>query len=153
MRDAATPAFKRTYIGQCVETLRPSNQSHVLSATWTQRQPGPRASSIYDEARLSTIHARLHWLPLLVEHSLAVVEAREHTIQTCAKTRTDDALIHYKRVGQRSPPPTLQRASRAAASRRSSDGLLHLHGCGQSGKVSKMVNSSVALLRSRRDAW
>ena len=33
------------------------------------------------------------------------------------------------------------------------DGLLHLHGCSQSGKVSKMVNSSVALLRSRRDAW
>jgi len=99
MRDAATPAFKRTYIGQCVETLRPSNQSHVLSATWTQRQLGPRAFSIYDEARLSTIHARLHWLPLLVEHSLAVVEAREHTIQTCAKMRTDGALIHYKRVG------------------------------------------------------
>src|ERR1700722_6096285 len=105
MRDAATPAFKRTYIGQCVETLRPSNQSHVLSATWTQRQPGPRASSIHDEARLSAIHARLHWLPLLVEHSLVVVEAREHTIQTCAKTRTEDALIHYKRVGHRSPPP------------------------------------------------
>jgi hypothetical protein len=149
MRDAATPAFKRTYIGQCVETLRPSNQSHVLSATWTQRQPGPRASSIYDEARLSTIQARLHWLPLLVEHSLAVVEAREHTIQTCAKTRTDGALIHYKRVGHRSPPPRYK-ASRAAASRRSSDGLLHLHGCSQSGKVSKMVNSCVASLRRRR---
>ena len=95
------PGIQTTYIGQCVETLRPSNQSHVLSATWTQRQPGPRASSIYDEARLSTIHARLHWLPLLVEHSLAVVEAREHTIHTCAKTRTDGALIHYKRVGHR----------------------------------------------------
>jgi hypothetical protein len=149
MRDAATPAFKRTYIGQCVETLRPSNQSHVLSATWTQGQPGPRASSIYDEARLSTIQARLHWLPLLVEHSLAVVEAREHTIQTCAKTRTDGALIHYKRVGHRSPPPRYK-ASRAAASRRSSDGLLHLHGCSQSGKVSKMVNSCVASLRRRR---
>ena len=89
MRDAAAPAFKRTYIGQCAETLRPSNQSHVLSATWTQRQLGPRAFSIHDEARFSAIHARLHWLPLLVEHSLAVVEAREHTIQTCAKTRTE----------------------------------------------------------------
>ena len=33
------------------------------------------------------------------------------------------------------------------------NGLLHLHGCSQSGKVSKMVNSSVALLRSRRDVW
>ncbi len=105
MRDAAAPAFKRTYIGQCAETLRPSNQSHVLSATWTQRQLGPRAFSIYDEARFSAIHARLHCLPLLVEQSLAVVEAREHTIQTCAKTRTDGALIHYKRVGHRSPPP------------------------------------------------
>ena len=30
------------------------------------------------------------------------------------------------------------------------DGLLHLHGCSQSGKVSKMVNSCVALLRMRR---
>ena len=105
MRHAAAPAFKRTYIGQCAETLRPSNQSHVLSATWTQRQLGPRAFSIHDEARFSAIHARLHWLPLLVEHSLAVVEVREHTIQTCAKTRTDGALIHYKRVNHRSPPP------------------------------------------------
>jgi hypothetical protein len=105
MRHTAAPAFKRTYIGQCAETLRPSNQSHVLSATWTQRQLGPRAFSIYDEARFSAIHARLHWLPLLVEHSLAVVEAREHPIQTWAKTRTDGALIHYKRVGHRSPAP------------------------------------------------
>ena len=120
MRDAAAPAFKRTYIGQCAETLRPSNQSHVLSATWTQRQPGPRASSIYDEARLSTIHARLHWLPLLVEHSLAVVEAREHTIQTCAKTRSDGGTHPLQTSGPTVSSPTLQRASRAAASRRSS---------------------------------
>ena len=105
MRDAAAPAFKRTYIGQCAETLRPSNQSHVPSAAWAQRQLRFRAFSIHDEARFSAIHARLHWLPLLVEHSLAVVEAREHTIQTCAKTRTEGALIHYKRVGHRSPPP------------------------------------------------
>jgi hypothetical protein len=105
MRHAAAPAFKRTYIGQCAETLRPSNQSHVPSAAWAQRQLRLRAFSIHDEARFSAIHARLHWLSLLVEHSLAVVEAREHTIQTCAKTRTDGALIHYKRVGHRSPPP------------------------------------------------
>ena len=104
MRHAAAPAFKRTYIGQCAETLRPSNKSHVPSAAWAQRQLGLRAFSIHDEARFSAIHARLHWLPLLVEHSLAVVEAREHTIQTCAKTRTDGALIHYK-MGHRSPPP------------------------------------------------
>jgi hypothetical protein len=105
MRHAAAPAFKRTYIGQCAETLRPSNKSHVPSAACAQRQLRFRAFSIHDEARLSAIHARLHWLPLLVEHSLVVVEAREHTIQTCAKTRTEDALIHYKRVGHRSPPP------------------------------------------------
>ena len=105
MRHAAAPAFKRTYIGQCAETLRPSNQSHVPSAAWAQRQLRLRAFSIHDEARFSAIHARLHWLPLLAEHSLAVVEAREHMIQTCAKTRTDGALIHYKRVGHRSPPP------------------------------------------------
>ena len=103
MRHAAAPAFKRTYIGQFAETLRPSNKSHVPSAAWAQRQLGLRAFSIHDEARFSAIHARLHWLPLLVEHSLAVVEAREHTIQTCAKTRTDGALIHY--IGHRSPPP------------------------------------------------
>jgi hypothetical protein len=65
MRDAAAAAFKRTYIGQCAETLRPSNQSHVLSAAWTQRQLGPRAFCIHDETRFSAIHARLHWLPLL----------------------------------------------------------------------------------------
>src|ERR1700740_1323071 len=35
MRNDAAPAFKRTYIGQCAETLRPSDQSHVLSAAWT----------------------------------------------------------------------------------------------------------------------
>ena len=149
MRHATARAFKCAYVGQFAETLRSSNQSHVLSAAWAQRQLGPRAFRIHDEARFSAIHARLHWLPLLVEHSLAVVEAREHTIQTCAKTRTDGALIHYKRVGHRSPPPRYK-ASRAAASRRSSDGLLHLHGCSQSGKVSKMVNSCVALLRMRR---
>jgi hypothetical protein len=105
MRHAAAPAFKRTDIGQCAETLRPSNQSHVPSAAWAQRQLKLRAFSIHDEARFSAIHARLHWLSLLVEHSLAAVEAREHTIRTCAKTRTDGALIHYKRVGHRSPPP------------------------------------------------
>src|SRR5215467_6078538 len=70
MRDAAAPAFERTYIGQCAETLRPSNQSHVLSAAWTQRQLGPRAFGI--EALFSAIHARLHWLPLLSRTSLAV---------------------------------------------------------------------------------
>ena len=155
MRDAAAPAFKRTYIGQCAETLRPSNQSHVLSATWTQRQPGPRASSIYDEARLSTIHARLHWLPLLVEHSLAVVEVREHTIQTCAKTRIDGALIHYKRVGHRSLPPRCKSVKPARTSRvhcmlRARAPFVSSHRCGQSGKVSKTVNSCVALLRMRR---
>jgi hypothetical protein len=146
MRHAAAPAFKRTYIGQCAETLRPSNKSHVPSAAWAQRQLRLRAFSIHDEARFSAIHARLHWLPLLVEHSLAVVEVREHTIQTCAKTRTDGALIHYKRVGHRSH----ERHERLRAAGHQ---LLHLHGCSQSGKVSKMVNSSVALLRSRRDAW
>jgi hypothetical protein len=71
MRHAAAPAFKRTYIGQCAETLRPSNQSHVPSAAWAQRQLRLRAFSIRDEARFSAIHARLHWLSLLVEHSLA----------------------------------------------------------------------------------
>ena len=146
---AAAPAFKRTYIGQCAETLRPSNQSHVPSAAWAQRQLGLRAFSIHDEARFSAIHARLHWLPLLVEHSLAVVEAREHTIQTCAKTRTEGALIHYKRVGHRSPPPRYKSVMSGCAPP-VTNGLLHLHGYSQSGKVSKMVNSSVALLRSRR---
>ena len=58
MRNAAAAAFKCTYIGQCAETLRPSDQSHVLSAAWTQRQLGPRAFGIYDEAPFSAIHAR-----------------------------------------------------------------------------------------------
>jgi hypothetical protein len=98
MRHTAAPAFKRTYIGQCAETLRPSYQSHVLSAAWAQRQLRPRAFSIHDEARFSAIHARLHWLPLLLEHSLAVVEARERTPQICAKAKTDGALTHYKCV-------------------------------------------------------
>jgi hypothetical protein len=109
MRHSAAPAFKRTYIGQ---TLRPLNQSHVLSAAWAQRQLGPRAFSIHDEARLSAIHARLHWLHLLVEHSLAVVEGREHTTQTSAKKKTDGTLNHYNEW----PPvssPTLQSALRA----------------------------------------
>jgi hypothetical protein len=61
MRHAAAPAFKRTYIGQSAETLRPSNQSHVLSAAWAQRQLRPRASRMHDEARFSAIHAQLHW--------------------------------------------------------------------------------------------
>ena len=87
MRHAAAPAFKRTYIGQFAETLRPSNKSHVPSAAWAQRQLRLRAFSVHDEARFSAIHARLHWLPLLVEHSLAVAEVREHTTQTCAKRR------------------------------------------------------------------
>ena len=103
MRHAAAPAFKRTYIEQCAETLRPSNQSHVLSAAWAQRQLGPRAFSVHDEARLSAIHARLHWLHLL----LADVEAREHTTQTSAKKKTDGTLNHYNEW----PPvssPTLQ---------------------------------------------
>ena len=107
MRHAAAPAFKRTYIGQCAETLRPSNQSHVLSAAWAQRQLGPRAFSIHDETRLGAIHARLHWLHLLVGHSLAVVEARMHTPQTSAKKKTDGTLNHYNEW----PPvssPTLQ---------------------------------------------
>src|SRR5262249_25539745 len=77
------------------ETLRPSYQSHVLSTAWAQRQLKPRAFSIHDEARFSAIHARLHWLPLLLEHSLAVVEAREHTPKTCAKAKTDGPLNHY----------------------------------------------------------
>ena len=105
MRHAAAPAFKRTYIGQFTETLRPSNQSHVLGAAGAQL--GPRAFSIHDEARLSAIHARLHWLHLLVEHSLADVEAREHTTQTSAKKKTDGTLHHYNEW----PPvssPTLQ---------------------------------------------
>jgi hypothetical protein len=107
MRHAAAPAFKRTYIGQCAETLRPSNQSHVLSAAWAQRQLGPRAFSIHDETRLSAIHARLHRLHLPVGHSLAVVEARVHTPQTSAKKKTDGTLNHYNEW----PPvssPTLQ---------------------------------------------
>ena len=95
MRHAAAPAFKRTYIGQFTETLRPSNQSHILSAAGAQWQLGPRAFSVHDEARLSAIHARLHWLHLLVEHSLAVAEAREHTTQTSAKKKTDGTLNHY----------------------------------------------------------
>jgi len=82
MRYATAWAYKCAYVGQFAETLRSSNQSHVLSAAWAQRQLGPRAFRIHDEARFSAIHARLHWLPLLVEHSLAVVEAREHRIQT-----------------------------------------------------------------------
>jgi hypothetical protein len=94
IRHAAAPAFKRTYIGQCAETLRPSNQSHVLSAAWAQRQLGPRAFSIHDETRLNAIHARLHWLHLPVRHSLAVVEARVHTPQTSAKRKTDGTLNH-----------------------------------------------------------
>lgn len=65
MRDAAAPAFKRTYIGQCAETLRLSDQSHVLRAVWAQRQLGPRAFSIHGETRFRAIHARLHWLPLV----------------------------------------------------------------------------------------
>jgi hypothetical protein len=56
MKHAAAPAFKRTHIGQCAETLRPSNQSHVLSAAWAQRQLRPRAFSIPDEAQFSAIH-------------------------------------------------------------------------------------------------
>ena len=96
MRHAAAPAFKRTYIGQCIETLGPSNQSHVLSAAGAQRQLGPRAFSVHDQARPSNaIHARLHWLHLLVEHSLADVEPREHTTQTSAKKKTDGTLNHY----------------------------------------------------------
>ena len=95
MRHAAAPAFKRTYIGQCAETLRPSYQSHVLSAAWAQRELRPTAFRIHDEARFSAIHARLHWLPLLLEHSLAVVEAHEHTPKTCAKAKTDGPLNHY----------------------------------------------------------
>jgi hypothetical protein len=155
MRNDAAPAFKRTYIGQCAETLRPSDQSHVLSAAWTQRQLGPRAFGIYDEAVFSAIHAQLHWLPLLSRTSLAVVEARQHTIQTARKTRTDDALIHYKRVGHRSLPPRCKSVNSAQASRahcmlRARTPFVSSHGCGQSGKVSKTVNSCVALLRMRR---
>ena len=95
MRHAAAPAFKRTYIGRCAETLHSSDQSHVLSAAWAQRQLAPRTFHIHDEARLSAIHARLHGLHLLVEHSLADVEARAHTTQTCPKTKTDGTLNHY----------------------------------------------------------
>jgi hypothetical protein len=72
MRHAAAPAFKRTYIGQSAETLRPSNQSHVLSAAWAQRQLRPRASRMHDEARFNAIHAQLHW-----------------------PTKTDGTLNHY----------------------------------------------------------
>ena len=79
MRDAAAPAFKRTYIGQCAETLRPSNQSHVLSAAWTQRQLGPRAFSIHDELGSARYMRGSVGFLCLVEHSLAVVEARGHT--------------------------------------------------------------------------
>ena len=71
MRHAAAPAFKRAYIGQCAETLRPSNLAHVLSATWARRQLATRAFRIHDDARFNAIHALPHWLALLVEHSLA----------------------------------------------------------------------------------
>jgi hypothetical protein len=153
MRDAAAAAFKRTYIGQCAETLRPSNQSHVLSAAWTQQLLGLRAFSIHDETRFSAIHARLHWLPLLSRTFTRCCGSA--CTQTCAKTRTDAALIHYKRVGHRSPP-ALQRALKAhRRPGRTSCCVCEItivssHGCGQSGKVSKTVNSGVALPRMRR---
>jgi len=135
MRHAAAPAFKRTYIGQCAERLRPSNQSHVLSAAWAQRQLGPRAFSIHDETRLGAIHARLHWLHLPVGHSLA--------IQPGAKMRTDGALTHYKRVATGLLPHVITMIRWIAS----------IAGSRQSGKVSKMVNSCVALLRMHRTCW
>src|SRR5215471_5064112 len=77
VRDAAAQAFKRTYIGQYAETLRPSNQSHVLSATWTPRQFEPRAFSIHDAPRSARCMRGAPLASLLVEHLLAVVDARE----------------------------------------------------------------------------
>src|SRR5262249_29294570 len=68
-----------------------------------------------------------------------------------AKTRTDGALIHCTNEWATGLLPHL--ASRAAAGRRSSDGLFQPQGFRQSGKVSKMVNSCVALLRTRRTCW
>ena len=83
----------------------------------------------------------------LVEHSLAVVEAREHTIQTCAKkTRTDGALIRYKRVGHRSVLSHVtkrhERLLRAAGDQMD---CFICTDVVKSGKVSKMVNSSCGL--------
>jgi hypothetical protein len=62
MRNAAAPAFERAYVGQCAETLRSSNQSHVLRATWAQRQLRPRAFRIHDKAQFFRGHAWLYWL-------------------------------------------------------------------------------------------
>jgi hypothetical protein len=59
MRHATARAFKCAYVGQFAETLRSSNQSHVLSAAWAQRQLGPRAFHIHDEARFGATLARL----------------------------------------------------------------------------------------------
>jgi hypothetical protein len=153
MRHAAAPAFKRTYVGQC------ANQSHVLSAAWAQRQLRLRAFSIYEEARFSAMHARLHWLHLLVEHSLAVVEAREHTTQTSAKKKTDGTLNHYNEW----PPVSSPRAAMSVTSAQTwvarprslqvacaKSPIVSFRGCRQSGKASKTVNSCVALLRVRR---
>ena len=55
MRDAACSAFERTEIGQIAKSLRPSNQSHRLSATWAVPRCGcgiVSAFGVHDEARV-----------------------------------------------------------------------------------------------------
>ena len=91
---------------------------------------------------------------LLVEHSLAVVEAREHTIPKLARSQeTDGALIRYKTSGPPVSSPGIQSVHEQLRAAGDQMDCFICTGCGQSGKVSKMVNSSVALLRSRRDVW
>jgi hypothetical protein len=60
MGHAACSAFKRGCVAQRTQTLHSSDQSHVLSAAWTQWQLG-RSKFTFMMTGSPRIHARLQW--------------------------------------------------------------------------------------------
>ncbi len=148
VRNAAAPAFKCTYIGQCAETLRPSNQSHVLSSGSLGR-----ALCIHDATNSARfIRGSIGFLYLVEWKRLAHGQ----------KLRENENRWHTPPLQTSEPPvssPALERSLRAHrhgdVQRRPACcmGLItnvSLRRCRQSGKVSKLVSSCVALRKIRR---